>query len=172
MSVELGYKTWSRNTYDRLILNGYEMTDCVSEIEQVYGPSGVQIPVLSGGSVYQRVPRSRNYPLAMVPSTFTIKVTSAKEEDYFRMNWLGALSRERPIHFWYGEMFEDVWPIRGTANLTWILSRQTYYGYVDYATYTPTAYIRSEDGTQVTQSFTISESQPSRMEIQHNGCAR
>ena len=157
MTCCLGYKEWTMGTYQSFFLNGYEMQDCISEVTSEYGPSGVQVPMLSGGSIYQRIPRSRNYPLDMIPRTFSINVTSACEEDYFRMNWIGALARERPVYFWYQELFEDVWPIRGTANLTWTMSRQTYFATIDYATYTPEAYIRSDDGTQNTVAFTVSQ---------------
>lgn len=150
----LGYLTWDYRVFKSFILNGYTMSDCINSISMSRGPSGIQIPMLGGGSVFQAIPNGVYAPLEIAPITFNIDVQNSGQEDYFRLRWIAAVARYQPVHFFFEHMIEDVWYIPGDSNTTWVLSRQTAFGMIDHATYTPEAYIRENDGTQTSTTAT------------------
>ena len=150
-----GYLTWNATVLSFLDLNGYVIRDCVVNMSVAWGPSGIQVPMLSGGWVYQRIPQGLHAPLDLGPRAFAFNFQMANEEDYHRVKRITSIAKNQPVYLFPEYQMEDVWPLRGDVNLTWVLSRQTAFGIHPFATYTPEAFIQAPDGTQVATAVVV-----------------
>ncbi|NNL47493.1 MAG: hypothetical protein HKO76_03920 [Acidimicrobiia bacterium] len=150
-----GYLSWDTQTLTFLDLNGFVFRTPAVSMGLVWGPSGIQIPMLSGGNVYQRIPQGPHAPLDLSARAITLEVQIAGWEEYFRAKRITSIAMNQPVFMYAEYPLEDIWPLRGDVWTDWVLSRQTAFGMYAYATSTPECYVQDSDGTQVSQSFTI-----------------
>jgi len=127
MPIDQGPISWERYApFARPpLFAGRPLSSRLATIRIDPAPSGIELPMLDGGSVFQVELLPADASLSRASSEITLTYAAATEEDSRAADLLGALCREdvQPVILW--DVFSDYWRIGGTTRTSWGLSRES-----------------------------------------------
>lgn len=87
--------------------------------------SGILIPMLDGGAVFQTTPLPDGASLSRATEEIALTFSAATEEDSRLAGFLAAKCRLEPQELICWDVFSDYWPITATVRTSWAMSRRS-----------------------------------------------